>query len=294
MPPPPQPPQKYFDRGAKRVKLVLDPQPLVVPPPQPLVVPALWKVEKMHTEDPERGKFHREDWMQHQPAGHYYCSYAWDNPPSPGSSSIFRKGDQPGDYDFVVMYDQSIRPRIADGYGVGWTGNDSILLQHDNAHEGFRRYVEQGLPGVYSNATQEQIEFYKNVKRAFREATRLDPDVADGDFWACNHVDGHEAAHLATILYRNTALELYEDMGFNDGETPVFYSCRGDSRTRHIFDMEERDYIAASPAALEYAKDPLHADFYDRFQAADDLYRLATIPEKAWLLRCRAAGKMVE
>ena len=58
--------------------MALNPQPGVVPPPQPLVVPALWKVEKMHTEDPERGKFHREDWMQHQPAGHYYCSYDWD------------------------------------------------------------------------------------------------------------------------------------------------------------------------------------------------------------------------
>lgn len=286
---------------------MLDPQPLVVPPPQPLVVPALWKVEKMHTEDPERGKFHREDWMQHQPAGNYYCRFSWDNPPYPGMCTIFRKGDQPGHCFLVQMFDQSMRPRKLhrDGH-TGWEDCGSVLLA-------FKQSNEEDEPAVYSSATQEQIEFYENVKRAFREATRLDADrEREPWYWPCEHVDGYEAAHLATSFYDKYAvdIEVHEDMEFNDEETPVFYSCRGDNRTRHIFDMEERDYIAASPTALDYAKDPLHADFYTRFQAAevtaddddddsddfndDDLYRLATIPEKAWLLRCRAAGKMVE
>lgn len=253
----------------------------------------------MLTADTDRAKFHKtghggldNDWMLRQPDGNYYCQLEWDFAPSAGLCCIFRKGDAPDDYKSVVMRDQNIEARMkpdpdpkAD-YEIDSYSRDEQQRLRDDVADLHRL-------SVYCCATEEQIEFHKNVVRAYGEAERRhwrNGEDTDSACWNCNHVVGHAAAQLGTIFYDEGALDTWHGMDFRDEEEPVFYSCQGDNLTKHIFDLKERDYITCSPNELAYNT----GTDYTRFATIDDLFRLATDDEKEWLQRCRHSGAMVE
>jgi hypothetical protein len=242
--------------------------------------------------DAERRKFHDKAWLLSQNDGGYYCEFEWDTCTSIGSMCIFRKGGLPGvtgvSHDMLIMYDPSLKAGLhkAQSTDFFWPGENE---RHRAAE------IKSDKPGVFSRASPEQIVFYKNVVHAFQEAYQGIP-YCEGVPYECEHVAGHDKAQAAQkVMFFKPNGELgrfdLEETFYNwtFDQPPVFYSCRANNRTRHIFDGGPHDCIKFSPTNEEYCG---HYDVATDLHHTD-LVRVATAEERRWLERCREAQRIV-